>query len=95
LVFGAMNDKSVARILEVLAPLAETIVVTQPSNSRSLFYGELLDQLPSNISKKKTFATNSVANAIVIANEINLDGGIILVTGSLYLVGEVKKILNN
>ena len=95
LVFGAMRDKNVAEILSVLIPLADRIVLTEPSNSRSLAYEELLVQMPSNISKEKTFATNNVANAINIANEITQDEGIILVTGSLYLVGDVKKILNN
>ncbi len=95
LVFGSMRDKSVAEISAILAPLAVRIVVTVPSNSRSLSYQEILNQLPSDISKEKTFATNTVANAIDIANEITPEDGIILVTGSLYLVGEVKKILNN
>lgn len=95
LVFGAMKEKSVAEILTILVPLADRIVVTEPSNSRSLSYHEILEQLPSNISKEKTFATNAVANAVAIANEITPADGIILVTGSLYLVGEVKKILNN
>ncbi len=95
LVFGAMRDKNVVEILTILAPLADRIVVTEPFNSRSFSYQEILEKLPSNISKIKTFATNSVANAIDIANGITPDEGIILVTGSLYLVGDVKKILNN
>ena len=95
LVFGAMNDKNVAEILEVLAPLVERIVVTEPSNSRSLSYEKLLDQMPSDMSKERTFATDNVKSSIGIANEVTPDGGIILVTGSLYLVGEVKTILRS
>ncbi|MFM9903720.1 MAG: bifunctional folylpolyglutamate synthase/dihydrofolate synthase [Pyrinomonadaceae bacterium] len=91
LVFGAMNDKNVAEILSILAPLAERIVVTEPLNSRSLSYDELLDQLPSNMSKEKTFVTDTVANAITIAETVTPEEGLILVTGSLYLVGEVKQ----
>lgn len=93
LVFAAMRDKKVAEILSILIPLADRIVVTKPVNSRSLSYQEILEQLPSNISKEKTFATNAVANAIDIANEITPEGGIILFTGSLYLVGEAQKLL--
>ncbi len=95
MVFGAMNDKNVAEILSILAPIAERIVVTEPSNSRSLSYAELLDELPSNLSKEKTFATDHVQQAITIAREITPADGIILVTGSLYLVGEVKRILSS
>jgi len=93
LVFGAMRDKNIAEILAVVAPLVERIVITQPSNSRSAPYDELLRRLPSNISKEKTFATDNVASAIDIADNVTPPGGIILVTGSLYLVGEVKKII--
>ncbi len=95
MVFGAMNDKSVDEILAILAPLATRIIVTEPSNSRSLSYKELLDQLPPEITKERTFATDKVANAIDIANEITPEDGLILVTGSLYLVGEVKKIIKD
>ncbi len=95
MVFGAMSDKSVAEILSILAPIAKRMVVTEPSNSRSLAYSELLEKLPSDMSKEKTFATDDVQQAITIAREITPAGGIILVTGSLYLVGEVKRILSS
>ncbi|MEP6787621.1 MAG: Mur ligase family protein, partial [Acidobacteriota bacterium] len=95
LVFGAMREKNVSAILEILAPLAQRIIITEPSNSRSLSYNELLEQLPAEMSKEKTFATDNVISAIDIANRVTPDEGIILVTGSLYLVGEAKKILNN
>jgi len=95
MVFGAMNDKSVAEILSILAPIAERMVVTEPSNSRSLSYAELLEKLPSNLSKENTFATDHVQQAITIAREITPPDGIILVTGSLYLVGEAKRILSS
>ncbi len=95
LVFGAMNDKNVSEILAILAPLAKRIIVAEPSNSRSLTCAEILEQLPPNLSKVKTFATDNVANALDIAREVTPADEIILVTGSLYLVGEAKKILNN
>ena len=95
LMFGAMNDKNVAEILSILVPLAERIIVTEPSNSRSISYQDLLDAIPSGMSKERTFATDNVKSAIDIANEATPDEGIILVTGSLYLVGEVKKIIKD
>jgi dihydrofolate synthase/folylpolyglutamate synthase len=95
MVFGAMNDKSVGEILSILAPLANKIVLTEPSNSRSFSYDELLDQLPASLSRECTFASDSVEHAIDIAETVTPDGGIVLVTGSLYLVGEVKGILRS
>ena len=95
LVFGAMRGKNVSGILEVLAPLAERIIITEPSNSRSFSYEELLERWPAEISKERAFATDNVISAMDIANKVTANDGLILVTGSLYLVGEAKKILNN
>ncbi|MBK8301946.1 MAG: hypothetical protein IPK98_00470 [Chloracidobacterium sp.] len=95
LVFGAMNDKNVTEIFATLAPIAERIIVTEPSNSRSLSYQEILAQMPADMSKERTFATDNVKSAIDMGNEVTPDDGIILVTGSLYLVGEVKSILQS
>lgn len=93
MVFGAMNDKSVGEILAIVTPLAEKIVLTEPSNSRSFTYDELLEQMPVGFSKEQTFATNIIEHAIKIAEAITPSDGIILVTGSLYLVGELKALL--
>lgn len=95
MVFGAMNDKSVTEIFSILAPLAEKVVLTEPSNSRSFTYEELLEQMPKGYSRERVFATDSVKHAIEIANEITPNNGIVLVTGSLYLVGETKAILRS
>lgn len=93
MIFGAMRGKSAGEILEVLAPRAERIIFTQPRNSRSLSYDELLENLTDNTTRVKVFATDGVARAIDVAETVTPHNGIILVTGSLYLVGEVKKIL--
>lgn len=95
LIFGAMNDKNVSEILAILAPCAERIIVTQPANSRSFSFDELLEKLPTNMSKERVFATDNVMSAIGIANGVTPDSGLVLVTGSLYLVGEVKKLLRS
>ncbi|HMT07287.1 MAG TPA: folylpolyglutamate synthase/dihydrofolate synthase family protein [Pyrinomonadaceae bacterium] len=95
MIFGAMSDKNVAEILAELSPLADKIVLTEPSNSRSLTYDELLENLPTGFSRERTFVSDSVEHAIEIAETITPDDGIMLVTGSLYLVGEVKSILKS
>jgi dihydrofolate synthase/folylpolyglutamate synthase len=95
MIFGSMRGKNVEEILKILAPIAKRIVLTEPTNARSLSYDELLDCLPDDLTRENVFATDSVANAIDIAETVTSDDEIILVTGSLYLVGEVKKILNN
>lgn len=93
IVFGAMRDKEIAEIATILFPLAARIVLTEPENSRSLSYEELLEQIPDDISRLNVFAADSVEKALTIAETMTPDDGIILVTGSLYLVGEVKQVL--
>ncbi len=95
LVFGAMKDKKVSEILAILAPLATHIIVTEPTNSRSISCGELLGHVPQSLTKEKIFATDSVAHALEIAREVTPADGVILITGSLYLVGEAKKMIDN
>jgi len=92
LVFGAMEDKPVGEILGLLIPPAAKIVFTEPSNERAVSYQTLLDAKPSGMSNEKTFVTDSVEKAIHIANTITPEDGLILVTSSLYIVGEVKRL---
>lgn len=95
LIFGAMSGKHVDELAKILFPRCERIVLTQPENSRALTYQELLASLPPDSEKQNIFASDRVANAIDIAETVTPDDNIILVTGSLYLVGEVKKILKS
>ncbi|MBK9216641.1 MAG: bifunctional folylpolyglutamate synthase/dihydrofolate synthase [Chloracidobacterium sp.] len=93
LVFGAMNDKNVAEMLLILAPFAENFVLTQSSNARALSCDELLAQMPSDITPVRISKANTVAEALDRAREITSGDGVVLVAGSLYLVGEARRIL--
>lgn len=95
LIFGAMKDKDVSDIVEILFPLAENIVLTKPSNSRAMSVEMLAAFLPKKIDRENAYLDADIVSAIDTARRIVSADGIILVTGSLYLVGEVKKLLNN
>lgn len=90
LIFGAMDDKDVGEIASIIFPLAERIVLTRPDNPRSSAAAEL-----ARLGERETIKTENVADAVETAEDITPADGLILVTGSLYLVGEVKRILNN
>lgn len=93
LIFGAMREKAVAEIAEILWPRAERILLTQPSNSRAMTADELAAAAPTSVNADRIFRTISVDEAMEKAGDATPQGGLILVTGSLYLVGEVKKLL--
>jgi dihydrofolate synthase/folylpolyglutamate synthase len=95
LIFGAMKDKNVGEMVDTLLPRADRVILTQPSNSRAMDVDELAKNLPPNFDNSKVYRSESVADAINKARvELPADGTII-VTGSLYLIGEVKKLLQS
>ncbi|MBL8183808.1 MAG: bifunctional folylpolyglutamate synthase/dihydrofolate synthase [Blastocatellia bacterium] len=95
MIFGAMKEKDISKIAKILWPRAERVILTRPANPRALSPDGLLAQAPASIDRSKVVKTENVADALEKAREVTPPGGMILVTGSLYLVGEVKKLFNN
>jgi len=95
LVFGAMKDKPIAEIANILFPSAYKIILTQTENSRAMTADEIAPFIPVTVDPSNIFLTATVERALAKADDVTGENGLILVTGSLYLVGEAKKILNN
>lgn len=94
MIFGAMRDKDLTEIAEILFPKAEFLIFTKPDNPRSMDAEELLNFVPASFNKKNIVLTKTVDEALKTAPDYAIRG-MILVTGSLYLVGEAQKILKN
>ncbi len=100
IVFGAMKDKNLTRISEILFPFAENLILTMPENSRSETPENLRENAKKVINESKIFTVSNVSDALWTAFEFTknysaLKPSFILITGSLYLVGEAQKLLNN
>jgi dihydrofolate synthase/folylpolyglutamate synthase len=95
MIFGAMKGKDVGGIAETIFPMAKTLILTQPANSRSMTAGEIIDAVPASLDATNILSTGSVREALEKANEVTGEDGVILVTGSLYLVGEAKRVLTD
>ncbi len=95
LVFGAMKGKDIGQIALMLFPKADKVILTRPENSRAMSADEIMPFVPDGIDAKQISLTDTVEQALLKANELTFENDIILVTGSLYLIGEAKKILNN
>ena len=89
LVFAAMRDKAVQEVAEVLFPIAEQVVLTQVTNPRAATTAELLQA--ASRTGATMYAEENVAAALKRATEVSKPAGLIVVTGSIYLVGEVMK----
>lgn len=98
-VFGAMRDKNLAEIAEILFPLAEDLILTEPDNARSEKVGELKKYAENVIDDAKILLVPSVSDALdsairIARNYPAKSRSFVCVTGSLYLVGEAQKILS-
>ncbi|HKV38864.1 MAG TPA: folylpolyglutamate synthase/dihydrofolate synthase family protein [Blastocatellia bacterium] len=91
MVFGAMADKDIAGMSAELFPLARTIVLTRVGESRAAT-GAAIGEAALAGSRNVIF-TETVKQALSWARSITGPDGLIVVAGSLYLVGEVKRLL--
>jgi dihydrofolate synthase/folylpolyglutamate synthase len=90
LVFGAMKDKRLDEIAQSLFPKAARLIVTTPQSPRAAA-PDYLQQLAEKFCPMKQVCVEFSANeALQKAKEITPPEGLICVTGSLYLVGEIK-----
>jgi dihydrofolate synthase/folylpolyglutamate synthase len=90
-VFGAMRDKAIAEIAEILFPLAERVIATQADNPRSATTKEIRDAAVRISSEIEDAADMSVA--LQRARILAAPDGMVVVTGSIYIVGEAMRVL--
>jgi dihydrofolate synthase/folylpolyglutamate synthase len=84
LLFGALADKEVDRVLPGLAARAWKVVLTSPASPRALDVEALAAMLPTD----KTVLENDRTAALSAA--LTADGDFVVVCGSVYLVGDVR-----
>ena len=95
MVFGAMKGKDIVAIAEILFSKADKLILTRASNSRALNAVEIAQFIPTEFDKNDISITDNTGQALAEAEAKTDENGLILITGSLYLVGEAKKIINN
>ena len=94
LVFGAMRDKQLEEIGELLFPSADLLVVTAVANLRSAT-ADMLQSVASRYVPGTVLKTNFSGDALQVALANTSRDGMICVAGSLYLIGEMRpQILN-
>jgi dihydrofolate synthase/folylpolyglutamate synthase len=94
LIFGAMSDKKLTDMAAVLFPGVNRLILTQPDNPRAASVESLQILAEPFLRNDNVFVAPNVKQAIKIAREVTPQAGLICVTGSLYLVGEVAKIVD-
>jgi dihydrofolate synthase/folylpolyglutamate synthase len=90
-VFGAMRDKAIGEIAEILFPLAVRVIATRADNPRSA--------MPDEIREAAARTATDIEDAIDVASALDracsLAGpqGVVVITGSIYIVGEAMRAL--
>jgi dihydrofolate synthase/folylpolyglutamate synthase len=85
-VFGAMRDKAISEMAEILFPVAERVIATRPENPRSASPEEI--QEAGRRTGAEIEGVGEVGAALEQARAVAAGDGVIVVTGSIYLVGE-------
>ena len=90
-VFGAMRDKAIRDMGEILFPLAERVIATRADNPRSATPEEIA------AAAQRTGAeieiASEVPSAICKARSLATREAVVVVTGSIYIVGEAMQAL--
>jgi dihydrofolate synthase/folylpolyglutamate synthase len=89
-VFGAMRDKAISEMTEILFPLASRVIATRPDNPRSASPDEIQQAARRTASDIELVA--DVKAALDRARIVAEAGAVIVITGSIYLVGEAMSI---
>lgn len=90
MIFGAIENKDLSGVLAHLSEITQKIIFTPLASPRSIRFEDIEEITDSeNITLLRSI---NVEDALNIAHEENLP---ILITGSLYLLGEYKSLTNN
>ena len=93
IIFGAMRDKQLETLGGLIFPLAKQLVLTQINNVRSADLQMLREIAERHLPGEKISLANTSAEAIEMAVGKTPSSDLICVTGSLYLIGEVRALL--
>jgi len=89
LVYASMRDKAIREICASLFPLAEEVYLTHPEHPRAAAPEEILAALESRPGK--LHIETEPARALERACGASSPDDVVLVVGSLFLVGAIKK----
>ncbi|MGC2239261.1 MAG: folylpolyglutamate synthase/dihydrofolate synthase family protein [Acidimicrobiia bacterium] len=92
ILLGVLGDKNVEAMVTSLAPLAVGFVVTSPESGRAISPLDLAARIEKLVDVP-VLVSEDVGHAIDMAKAEAGPMGAVLVTGSLYLVGEVRGLL--
>jgi dihydrofolate synthase/folylpolyglutamate synthase len=94
LIFSCLRDKPVAEMAQVLFPLFERVILAPIHTSRAASVDDLM--AAAEATGTNAVAADSIQKAIELARDEASDSSddVIVISGSVYLVGEARTLLN-
>lgn len=90
---AVLEDKDVDHVIEYLVPLADEIVITEVNIPRKMKSEELAKKIQK--YNNNYVIEENIENAVDKSLEIANKNDLILFAGSIYLIGDVRKIVTN
>ena len=91
-IFGVLEDKDYNEMLERIIPCFDMFLTVRPDSERAMEAYELKDKIEA-LTEKKVYSFDNYQDAINKSFEISSKDDVISAFGSLYFVGEVRKLL--
>jgi dihydrofolate synthase/folylpolyglutamate synthase len=93
LIFGVLRDKKIATLADLLFPGSREVVLVRPPEERGMATGEMVRRLPPRW-RRLCRAAGDTAFALDMARRSAGSRGLVVVAGSLFLVGDVLRLLH-
>ena len=93
LLFGILSDKDLGNVLGPMLAVADTLTFTQPTTGRALPVDKARKKVTALAGKKGLSLISGPENALRATLKLAGKKDLIWVTGSMYLVGEVRGLL--
>jgi dihydrofolate synthase/folylpolyglutamate synthase len=90
LIFSCLRDKPVGEMAQILFPLFEQVILAPIHSARATSMEEM--EAAARAAGSSAVCTGTILEALQLAKEIR-QGGTVVVSGSVYLVGEARSIL--
>lgn len=93
LLIGILADKQVKEMLEEIVPLSKKVIAVTPNSTRAELSEDLKNEIKKINKNVDSYESYSEAFNNILGNASKDD--MILVTGSLYMIGEMRGIINS
>jgi dihydrofolate synthase/folylpolyglutamate synthase len=94
-VVGALGDKKLDQLLAALEGIAGEVFAVAAQSDRSIPAQQVAEAARASLPDRDTHVAGSVSEGVRAALAAAGEDGAVLVTGSMYVVGEARSLLTN